>query len=87
MNYLFTYKILDYTDEDVEVLFKKFIPHLIKNANIQKTTLDSVRSVRVNLQGANLVLDLDVVSNSKQGDLNKAIHGGLGNTFGKGRVV
>lgn len=87
MSYLFTYEILDYTNEDVEVLFKKFIPHLIKNANTEKNTLDSVRNIRVNLQGANLVLDLDVVSNSAQGDLNKAIHGGLGNTFGKGRVV
>lgn len=87
MNNVFVYQILNYTKEDVDLLFKSFIPNLIKNANTKKSTLDSVSNVSVNLKGSNLVLELEVVSNSNSALLKRAIHGGLGNTFGKGRVV
>lgn len=87
MNHSFVYEILNYTNQDVDRLLKKFIPHLIENANTQKSTLDSVSSFKVNFKGSSLFLELEVVSNSATLQLGKAIHGGLGNTFGKGRVV
>lgn len=87
MSYSFKYEILNYTNEDIDILFKSFIPNLIKNANTQKSTIDNVSNIRVNLQGTNIVLELEVISKSLDVNLRTAIHGGLGNTFGKGRVI
>lgn len=86
MNYIFKYKVKNFTQQELNILKNSFSPNIKQNAIKGKNTLDSVIYLNLTPKYNDLEIDMEVLSYSDEMKLRNSIHGGLGKALGKGRV-